>query len=220
MRPDLAKCTTERPRSGGSLASCYKLKFGGRVPVHPDREHDYPNEHGGFKSSARHRHYESKNFTDALGALRGNIRKNVGRPWDKVYSEFCRFLDRRSLSGYHIWQHLMWEVELNTYLHNGVVYKRGRYGTDYPVDGHYVHPATGVLEYKNPGSWKWNLRRKPKVAMIPVPEAPGWNYQEIDGLWFRTRTIEVVAYGCKTVKTEKKSANRKEIAWIKERLKP
>jgi hypothetical protein len=218
MRPDLAKCTTERPRSGGSLASCHKLKFGGRVPVHPEPEHDYPNEYGGFKSSARNRHSESKNFTDALGALRGNIRKNVGRPWDKVYSEFCRLLDRRSLSGYHIWQHLMWEVQLNTYIRDGVVYERSRWSSDRPVDGYYVHPVTGILRYKDPGSWKRKIRRKPKEVILPVPGAPGWDYKEMDGLWFRVRTIEVVVCGYKTIKTERKSANKKEISWIKERI--
>ena len=216
MRPDLAKCTTERPRSGGSLAACYKLKFGGKVRIHPDPDHDYPDEYGGYKSSARHRHYESKNFTDALGALKGNIRKAVGRPWNDVYSEFSRLLDRRSLSGFHIWQHLMWEVELKTYMHNGLVYERRQYGTDGPVDGYYVHPLTGILEYKQRERYRY--RRPQEEVSIPIPDAPGWNYKQIEGLWFRVKLTIVDNFGFKTTKTEKKSANRKEIAWIKAQI--
>lgn len=217
MRPDLAKCTTERPRSGGKRAASYKLKFGGTVPVHPDLEHDYPDENGGFKSSHRHRHRESKNFTDALGALRGNIRKNVGRPWNDVFSEFSKLLDRRSVSGYHIWTHLIQEVEINTYAEDGVVYEHGRYGSsDFPVSGFYVHPVTGILEYKKSNRYRY---RRPKEVIIPVPDAEGWEYKQIDGLWFRYKLTEVVSkYGWKEVKTEKKSANRKEISWIKKRI--
>jgi hypothetical protein len=92
MRPDLAKCTTESPRSGQSYAT--KSKYGGRVRIHPDPEHDYQNEWGGFKSSARHRHQDHKHFTDRLGALRGNIRKSVGRKWDDVFSEFFKAEDK------------------------------------------------------------------------------------------------------------------------------
>ena len=102
MRPDLDKCTTECYRRGaGSLEHTYKIKFGGTVKVVPDPEHEYDNERGGFHSSARHRHKESKDFGDKLGALRGNIRANVGRPWDDVFSEFCQNLDRRSINGHH-----------------------------------------------------------------------------------------------------------------------
>jgi len=105
VRRDLAKCTTERPRHGRSWA--ITKKYGGSVRVNPDREYDYPEEYGGFRSSARNRQINAKGFSDFLSPLRGAIRKNIGRPWDKVFGEFCEALDRRGLSGYHIWTHLM-----------------------------------------------------------------------------------------------------------------
>src|SRR5271156_1602451 len=105
MRADLAKLTTEKERVGAK-GKCFKTKYRGRVKAHPDPDHDYPKEYGGFRSSARRRHWEHKEFTDVLSPLYGAIRKNVGRPWDDVYSEFCKVLDRRSVSGHHIWTHL------------------------------------------------------------------------------------------------------------------
>lgn len=145
MRSDLAKCTTEHERARGYG----KIKYGGKVSIDPDPDHDYPNEFGGFRSSARRRHTrnktEYKEFTDFLSPLRGAIRKNVGRKWDAVFSEFCRVLDRRSLSGYHIWTHLIQEVQTKTFLENGVVMEQLPYWGSRAVDGFYVHPMTGIL---------------------------------------------------------------------------
>lgn len=145
MRSDLAKCTTEHERAGGYG----KIKYGGKVRIHPDPDHNYPNEFGGFRSSARLRHTrnkaEYKEFTDVLGPLRGAIRKNVGHKWDAVFSEFCRVLDRRSLSGYHIWTHLMREVQTKTFLEDGVLMEQLPYWGSRAVDGFSVHPVTGIL---------------------------------------------------------------------------
>lgn len=162
MRRDLAKCTTERPRHGRSWA--ITKKYGGRVKVNPDLEHDYPDEYGGFHSSSRNRQVNAKDFSDFLSPLRGAIRKNVGRPWDRVFGEFCEALDRRGLSGYHIWTHLMWEVETNTFLgEDGEVYERPAFGgLPSKVDGFYVHPLTGLLLYREP----WRYRRLKNVPRL------------------------------------------------------
>jgi hypothetical protein len=147
MRSDLARCTTEQPRAGRGLAKASKRKYGGRVRIVHDSEHDYENEWGGFKSSAPSRHKEPKSFTDSLGALRGNLRKAVGRRWDEIYSEFCRHHDRRGLAGYHLWTHLMDEVKIRTFMQNGKVYEFSGYPGPRPVNGFYVHPKTGILKY-------------------------------------------------------------------------
>jgi len=221
MRQDLAKCTTERPRHGRSRA--ITKKYGGSVRVHPDAEHDYRDEHGGFRSSSRKRQVNSKDFSDFLSPLRGAIRKNVGRPWNRVFSEFCEALDRRGLSGYHIWTHLMWEVETNTFLgDDGEVYQRPAYGgRPLKADGFYVHPRTGLLLYKQQKRYRWpQKKRRPDIQ---VPENAPLVYRMIDGLWFRClvtieerssrphRNVEVVR--------RVKSASRKEIAWINASIK-
>ena len=222
MRRDLAKCTTERPRHGRSWA--ITKKYGGSVRINPDRGHDYLEEYGGFRSSSRNRQINAKDFSDFLSPLRGAIRKNIGRPWDKVFGVFCEALDRRGLSGYHIWTHLMWEVETNTFLgEDGEVYERPEFGGLPPkADGFYVHPITGLLLYKEP----WRFRRLKNVPRleIAVPNNEPQVYRQIDGLWFRCLvSIERRSSGpnrTEEVVRRVKSASRKEIAWIKAQLAP
>lgn len=229
MRPDLDKCTTECYRRGaGSFEHIYKIKFGGKVGIHTDPDHEYENERGGFHSSARHRHKECKDFGDKLGALRGNLRANVGRRWDDIFSEFCKYLDRRSINGHHIWTHLQFEVTINTYMgDDGIIYERGKYGNTMRAYGYYVHPLTGILEYVPPRySWKRRWKdRKPALDKleIPVPGEVDWKYCLIDGLWFQRRMVKVnkfigTSYSYIEHQIEKKSANKKEIAWIKAQL--
>jgi len=220
VRPDLAKCTTERPRHGRNRA--ITKKYGGRVKANPDREHDYPDEYGGFRSSSRKRQINAEGFSDFLSPLRGAIRKKVGRPWDKVFGEFCDALARRGLSGYHIWTHLMGEVETNTFLgEGGEVYGQsvlrvfsGRWSK---VEGFYVHPLTGLLLYKESKRFQ-RMKNKPKLE-IPVAGNEPQVYRKIDGLWFRCLiTVEVRSfrpYRTDVVVRRVKSASRKEIGWIK-----
>jgi hypothetical protein len=222
VRQDLAKCTTERPRHGRSWA--ITKKYGGSVKVNADREHDYPEEYGGFRSSSRNRQINAKGFSDFLSPLRGAIRKNIGLPWDKVFGEFCEALDRRGLSGYHIWTHLMWEVETNTFLgEDGEVYERPEFGgLPSKVDGFYVHPVTGLLLYREP--WRFRrLKNVPRLEIL-VPNNEPQVYRRIDGLWFRC-LVSIQRRSSGPQRTEEvvrrvKSASRKEIAWIKAQLAP
>jgi hypothetical protein len=224
MRADLAKCTTERERYGAK-GKCFKTKYRGKVRIHPDPDYDYPTEHGGFRSSSRRRHWESKEFSDVLNPLIGAIRKNLGRPWNKVFSEFCEVLDRRSVSGYHIWTHLMQEVTTKTYLENGKVYEITKYGAGpMEVDGFYVHPVTGLLCHR-PRPTKAQVRarwssigpKKPPEFIVPGLES--WRYKEFDGIWFRYNVVEKdTSYGTSFVDIVKRQCNKKEVAWIKLQL--
>jgi len=225
VRRDLAKCTTERPRYGRSWA--ITKKYGGRVRINPDREHDYPEEYGGFRSSSRKRQAHTKGFSDFLSPLRGAIRKSIGRQWDDVFGEFCQALDRRGLSGYHIWTHLMWEVKTNTFVgEDGEVYAFPPTppfgGRASKVDGFYVHPLTGLLLYKEPRRFRrWTKKPKPEIL---VPGNEPQVYRRIDGLWFRCLiTVEIRSfrpYRTEVVVRRVKSASRKEIRWIKAQLAP
>lgn len=94
--------------------------------------------------------WDSKDFTDVLGPLRGYLLKQVGRPWDKVYSELAANLDRRTMSGRHIWTHVWMDVQIHTFIGpDGKVWERPRFSWaakgGYPVQGLYVHPRTKLL---------------------------------------------------------------------------
>src|SRR5687768_16772930 len=101
----MAKVVTERPRSGHANPS---RKWGRRL--NPN-EFDL-DDHGTARAPvARRRQYTNwKEFSDLLGPLRRYLCKQVGRPWDKVWSELTRSLDSRSLTGQHIFDHIRWEV--------------------------------------------------------------------------------------------------------------
>ena len=139
----MAKVVTERPRRGHANPS---RKWGRRLARH---EYD-AEDHGRMRAPiARHHQYgwNAKDFSDLLGPLRRYLRKQVGRPWNKVWSEISRTLDNRSLSGQHIFDHIRWEVTQHASLGaDGRLYDH-RWSRPTPVSGLYVHPKTGLLGY-------------------------------------------------------------------------
>jgi hypothetical protein len=143
MRSDIAKVVTERPRRGHGNPS---KKWGRRL-----RKNEYEAEDHGPKRApiARSNQYgwNPKEFSDLLGPLRRYLRKQVGRPWDKVWSEITRNLDRRSLSGQHIFDHIQWEVEQHVLVSRDGGMYRTRWSQVLPVSGLYVHPTTRLLCY-------------------------------------------------------------------------
>lgn len=96
----------------------------------------------------RHQYgWNAKEFSDLLEPLRRYLRKQVGRPWDKVWSEITHSLDSRSLTGQHIFDHIQSEVDRHVWLGpDGRLYHT-RWSGPLPVSGLYVHPSTGVLCY-------------------------------------------------------------------------
>jgi len=104
MRDDMAKVVTERPRRGHGNTS--KKTTGQRIRSYdPGREYDGPNRLP--VSPGRQYGYDCKEFSDLINPLKRYLRSCVGKPWNKVHSELSRKLDRRSLSGSHIWDHVM-----------------------------------------------------------------------------------------------------------------
>lgn len=145
MRDDMAKVVTERPRRGHRNPS--RKTTGPWIRrFDPDEEYDEPTR----LPVARRRQYgyEAKEFSDLINPLKRYLRSCVGRPWDKVHSELSRKLDRRSLTGAHIWSHVMSEIEIDCYIGaERLAYSnRRRYRiSETPVDGLYVHPKTGLI---------------------------------------------------------------------------
>ena len=154
MRNDMAKVVIERPRRGHGNTS---KKWGRRLGKN---EYD-AEDHGPTRAPiARHHQYgwNAKEFSDVLGPLRRYLRKQVGRPWNKVWSEISRILDNRSLSGQHIFDHIQWEVTQHACIGtDGCVYDRRGSGP-VRVSGLYVHPTTGLLCYARE-SWRGCPRR-------------------------------------------------------------
>jgi hypothetical protein len=59
-------------------------------------------------------------------------------------------LDRRSVSGSHIWDHVMQEIEFDCYIgDDGLAYTNRRTymgrAVEHPIEGLYVHPKSGLV---------------------------------------------------------------------------
>jgi hypothetical protein len=145
MRMDMAKVVTEAPRRGHGNPSS---KWGRRLAKD---EYDL-DDHGATRAPiSPHRQYgwNAKEFSDVLGPLRRYLRKQVGRPWNNVWSEIAKTLDSRSLTGQHIFDHIRWEVEQDACIgEDGRLYHKGRSGSIEVMSGLYVHPVTRLLCYK------------------------------------------------------------------------
>lgn len=96
MREDMFKVIVERPRWGSRHAARSKLRYD-KVP---DRKH----------VTGRRMALESEGWTkclnENLAPLKRYLGKQVGRPWDKVYSEISEHLDTSSTVKQHVRDHL------------------------------------------------------------------------------------------------------------------
>ena len=136
MRMDMAKVVTEAPRRGHGNPS---KKWGRRLGKD---EYDLEDMGPSRAPIAPHRQYgwNAKEFSDVLGPLRRYLRKQVGRPWDKIWSEITQTLDSRSLTGQHIFEHIRWEVEQEAWIgDDGRLYHKRRGDAVVLVSGLYVH---------------------------------------------------------------------------------
>ncbi len=130
-----------------------------------------------------------KDFSDLLGPLKKYLRKQVGRPWDKVYSELSETLDKRSLSGIHIWGHVRDEVATNCYVGvSGKIWEITRYGSVFEASGLFVHPRTRLLTYKPKPSYRGG-GRKPDADVVKLTDAR--ELKKVDGIWYDVTYITV-----------------------------
>lgn len=150
MRPDMGKVLVERPRlgrwngdsrPGKGYAKQIRKCFAGGNSL-PTRE------------GMKRRHTNPKSFNEHLGPLRRFLDANVGRPWDKIYSEICQFVDRGNVVQKHILTHLFDYVVVNTVLIDGEPCRgKAHWGYQYgePLrtsarrDRWYVCPKSGLL---------------------------------------------------------------------------
>jgi hypothetical protein len=145
MRDDMARVVTERPRRGHRNPS--KKTTGRRIRRY-DADADYDEAVRLPISRGRQYGWNAKEFSDLINPLTRYLRACVGRPWRKVHSELSQKLDRRSITGSHIWDHVTTEVETDCYVGaDGLAYSnnRRRFLGDWPIAGLYVDPRTGII---------------------------------------------------------------------------
>lgn len=182
MREDMSKVVIERPRWGHSLPS---MKTSLRL-----RRYDPEDEYEDFPKRApasRGRQKDGgKSFSDLLSPLRRYLRSNVGRSWDKVYSEMKQHLDSRKTTGQHIFDHVKWEVAQDCYIgKDGKVYQQSRSWRQHPVEGLYVHPRTKLLCWKQPQRRRQErLAREAQKEITRIPINGYRSYIKLNGIWY------------------------------------
>lgn len=145
------------------------------------------------KSAKKSRGHGSKYFTDNFAPIRRFLEKNVGRPWDKVYSEMCKDADLRSLEGWHFRLHIDDLIDTNVEIdEKGFVYSRNGFYSRYPLwKGRlYVHPESGLVCEVKKGPTKgkrfsfFSKQEEKEQTKIKL-EDDYWEYLEkIDGIWY------------------------------------
>lgn len=192
MRSDMKKVVVERPRGQSYVPN---RKFGARLPYIPDHDYDEQPKRVGISASYRDYGYSAKWLKDLLGPLTRFLQKNIGQPWDKVYSEVCATLDRREVTGHHLISHLKDEVETNCFmgLNGKVCYLRWN-GQHQEAEGFYVHPQTGLLCHTLPPNKRELKRRKllaEEVTWLNINDESG--YRKHKGIWYFVRLKRVFA---------------------------
>jgi hypothetical protein len=135
MRADMYKVIVERPRRGG----------GDRYYRPLPNDDDAP-----ARESVRARHKQRKWLNENLRPLERYLASQVGRPWDKVYSEICAGIDRRNTVQQHIHQHLEDFVAVKVTIIDGELRANRRWRVLVPLSSswsarYYVHPENGLL---------------------------------------------------------------------------
>ncbi|MEZ5403707.1 MAG: hypothetical protein R2729_28765 [Bryobacteraceae bacterium] len=160
MRADMHKLIVERPRGGSRFFRNKKTALRmspHRVAAAVDEGEDHDD---GPRRAPSSRH--AKWLNENLAPLARYLRTQVGRPWDKVYSEIRAGIDTRSALGLHVMQHLYAFVAVHALRRDRVVYSQWR-GRLYPVDGLFVDPDSGLLRYQE-------TPRRPRMGPRPAVE--------------------------------------------------
>src|SRR5262245_19799390 len=112
MRPDMSKVIVERPRHGSSDRTRAKRR---RREVRRLGLDALPRREG-----IKRLRGGTKHLNEHLAPLRRYLESQVGRPWDKVFSEICAHINRNSAVQDHVRDHVDDYVEVNTVLIDGI----------------------------------------------------------------------------------------------------
>jgi hypothetical protein len=193
MRSDMKKVVTERPRARGGIKSPKGTNRDfQRIGIEdsPKREKIRQKWKRGYESNA-------KQFTDVLGPLYRYLLKQVGRPWDKVYSEIAKELPKDTMQNIHIYTHVWQFVERDVQIINGKPCHKGSFADGLPIvsDGKYeqlyINPKTKLLCKAKKG------RRHTRYFVDPYPKVepgvvayPGFQYHKRYGIWYGVKVRE------------------------------
>lgn len=181
MRTDMYKVIVERPRTGkGWIAK------GARRRV----DFDGP-PRAGMRAGMGRPH-----LNENLSPLKRYLQKQVGRPWDKVWSEIASNIDRRNTVQQHIYEHIDQFIAVQVAWKDSALINLREQGRVYwwsdlsLRQALFVDPRTGLIR-KNPdhGGWRRRAREKAAAGAIETakrrrPVGGGRWHLLLEGEWF------------------------------------
>lgn len=141
---------------------------------------------------------KTKSLNENLAPLRRFLGAQIGRPWDKVYSEISENLKVTSTVQQHVRDHLDDFVAIQTRMKAGVVVCGSRWSGERTLERDYrrfyVHPRSGLLK-QNPHYGSWSARERAKraaeakarAARMREIDAKTQLHKLKDGVWWEVR---------------------------------
>jgi hypothetical protein len=157
------------PRKGRTIADEAQPKFIGL--------HRHVQERGGCKM-----------LNETLAPLRRYLEAQVGRPWDKVYSEIAAHLKPTSTVQQHVRDHLGDFVNLHRQPSRflGFSYRSRPWREALYVDAHGILRRTDDLPEVRAARLRRQLR-KPEPATAPIRLAALCELRRVAGIWYEVR---------------------------------
>jgi len=189
MRSDMYKVIVERPRGwkgGDRTATQLRDDLGGPT-------------HLGMRAG-----YAGRFLNENLAPLRRYLRSQVGRPWNKVFSEISAGIDRRNTVQQHIHQHIDDYIAINVGTRDGRLVDLGNGGQCNRGFGElgqelYVDPNSGLIRInKAYHAWRHEAvdRREQAQAQL-IARRRILNDRtvllRIEDLWFEVTLAELPA---------------------------
>jgi len=168
MRTDLAQLLVETPRhNSGEFYRVHRRRANRDLDLAPT------------KQGMRRPYFDRKEFGEYLTPLKGFLRKNVGRPWDKVFSELNSALQGGGTVVEHVKVHLRGYVELHPVFINGKPHHSPPY-YGAPINNDFYVDQRGILRHAKARPQK---RQTPVVDHVKIDDSTA--FHKIDGLWYR-----------------------------------
>jgi hypothetical protein len=148
MREDMYKVIVERPRRWKDGTARLRDDFNGPTRLRARAGYGY------------------RSLNENLAPLRRYLRAQVGRPWDKVFSEICANIDRRNTVQQHIHQHIRDFIAIDVGIRDGQrvdLTNRWRFlpsGSGICQEL-YVDPGSGLVRLnKDYNSWRQSAAKR------------------------------------------------------------
>lgn len=204
MRKDMRHVLIDRPRAGSGAPNRKE-----RVK-HKNNIENLPS-HG-----SKHLTERSKSLSDHIQPLRRFLEKQVGRPWDKVYSEICENLDKRSTLQAHVFEHIFQYVNRYVEIRDDGIWEKpnDRYRGYHKLNpgDMYVHPKTGILK-KIPGNYmSWWKRSRTQLKKDPLSFVKdGRAFARCNGIWYE---LSYILYVQKNIWVWKEDISTENVRYI------